>query len=38
MQGDFLQRFAAAGFTTEQVDTVLCTHMQWIMLGGIPSG
>ena len=27
MQGDFLQRFAAAGFTTEQVDTVLCTHM-----------
>ena len=27
MQGDFLHRFAAAGFTTEQVDTVLCTHM-----------
>ena len=27
MQGDFLQRFAQAGFTTEQVDTVLCTHM-----------
>ncbi|MEC7419206.1 MAG: MBL fold metallo-hydrolase [Pseudomonadota bacterium] len=27
MQGDFLARFAAAGFTTEQVDTVLCTHM-----------
>lgn len=27
MQGDFVQRFAAAGFTTEQVDTVLCTHM-----------
>ena len=27
MQGDFLQRFAAAGFSTEQIDTVLCTHM-----------
>lgn len=27
MQGDFLQRFGAAGFSREQVDTVLCTHM-----------
>ena len=27
MQGDFLQRFGAAGFSLEQVDTVLCTHM-----------
>jgi len=27
MQGDFLQRFASAGFSTEQIDTVLCTHM-----------
>ena len=27
MQGDFLQKFAAAGFSTEQIDTVLCTHM-----------
>ena len=27
MQGDFLDRFQAAGFSTEQIDTVLCTHM-----------
>ena len=27
MQGDFLDRFAAAGFSTDQIDTVLCTHM-----------
>lgn len=27
MQGDFLKRFEAAGFTTAQIDTVLCTHM-----------
>lgn len=27
MQGDFLDKFAAAGFRTEQIDTVLCTHM-----------
>jgi glyoxylase-like metal-dependent hydrolase (beta-lactamase superfamily II) len=27
MQNDFLERFQQAGFTTEQVDTVLCTHM-----------
>lgn len=27
MQGDFLEKFAAQGFTTEAVDTVLCTHM-----------
>jgi glyoxylase-like metal-dependent hydrolase (beta-lactamase superfamily II) len=27
MQGDFLQRFGAAGFSLQQVDTVLCTHM-----------
>lgn len=27
MQGDFMERFAAAGFATEQVNTVLCTHM-----------
>ncbi len=27
MQGDFLTKFAAAGFTTDQIDTVLCTHM-----------
>ena len=27
MQGDFLDKFSAAGFTTEQIDTVLCTHM-----------
>lgn len=27
MQGDFLARLAAAGFTPERVDTVLCTHM-----------
>ena len=27
MQSDFLDKFAAAGFSTEQVDTVLCTHM-----------
>ena len=27
MQGDFFQRFEAAGFTAEQIDTVLCTHM-----------
>ena len=27
MQGDFLQRFEAAGFTTDGIDTVLCTHM-----------
>ncbi len=27
MQSDFLQRFAAAGFACERVDTVLCTHM-----------
>ena len=27
MQGDFLEKFGAAGFTTGQIDTVLCTHM-----------
>ena len=27
MQGDFLDRFQAAGFSTDQIDTVLCTHM-----------
>ena len=27
MQGDFLERFAKAGFSTDQVDTVLCTHL-----------
>lgn len=27
MQGDFLDKFASAGFTTDQIDTVLCTHM-----------
>lgn len=27
MQGDFLERFAAAGFAVDGVDTVLCTHM-----------
>lgn len=27
MQGDFLEKFAGAGFVTDQIDTVLCTHM-----------
>ncbi len=27
MQTDFLEKFAAAGFSTDTVDTVLCTHM-----------
>ncbi len=27
MQGDFMEKFAAAGFRTQQIDTVLCTHM-----------
>lgn len=27
MQSDFLERFCAAGFALEAVDTVLCTHM-----------
>ena len=27
MQGDFLDRFAEAGFELDQIDTVLCTHM-----------
>jgi len=27
MQSDFLQRFEAAGFATDSIDTVLCTHM-----------
>ena len=27
MQGDFLEKFGAAGFTADQIDTVLCTHM-----------
>ncbi len=27
MQSDFLQRFEAAGFSTDSIDTVLCTHM-----------
>ncbi|MEM7077635.1 MAG: MBL fold metallo-hydrolase [Pseudomonadota bacterium] len=27
MQNDFLDRFHAAGFSTHQIDTVLCTHM-----------
>ena len=27
MQSDFLDKFAAAGFSRDQVDTVLCTHM-----------
>ena len=27
MQSDFLEKFASAGFQTEQIDTVLCTHM-----------
>ena len=27
MQGDFLDKFYSAGFITEQIDTVLCTHM-----------
>jgi len=27
MQGDFLDKFAGAGFSTDQIDTVLCTHM-----------
>ncbi len=27
MQGDYLEKLASAGFTTEQFDTVLCTHM-----------
>ena len=27
MQSDYLEKLSAAGFTTEQFDTVLCTHM-----------
>lgn len=27
MQGDFLTKFETAGFTTGQIDSVLCTHM-----------
>ena len=27
MQNDFLEKFHAAGFREEQIDTVLCTHM-----------
>lgn len=27
MQGDFLDKFSEAGFVTDQIDTVLCTHM-----------
>lgn len=27
MQGDFLDKFSDAGFVTDQIDTVLCTHM-----------
>lgn len=27
MQGDFLDKFSGAGFVTDQIDTVLCTHM-----------
>ncbi|MFV2089300.1 MAG: MBL fold metallo-hydrolase [Pseudomonadales bacterium] len=27
MQGDFLDRLAAAGYSPDRVDTVLCTHM-----------
>jgi glyoxylase-like metal-dependent hydrolase (beta-lactamase superfamily II) len=27
MQGDFLERFAAAGFRVDGIDAVLCTHM-----------
>ncbi len=27
MQSDFLEKLATAGFTTDQFDTVLCTHM-----------
>ena len=27
MQSDFLERFSAAGFSVDQIDTVLCTHM-----------
>ena len=27
MQGDYLEKLTAAGFATEQFDTVLCTHM-----------
>lgn len=27
MQSDFLQRFEGAGFATDTVDTVMCTHM-----------
>lgn len=27
MQGDFLDKLTTAGFSTEQIDTVLCTHM-----------
>jgi glyoxylase-like metal-dependent hydrolase (beta-lactamase superfamily II) len=27
MQGDFMDKFAAQGFTVEAIDTVLCTHM-----------
>ena len=27
MQGDYLEKLSAAGFTPEQFDTVLCTHM-----------
>ncbi len=27
MQGDFLDKFHAAGFVTDQIDRVLCTHM-----------
>ena len=27
MQNDFLERFQQAGFSTQQIDTVLCTHM-----------
>ncbi|MEZ5559628.1 MAG: MBL fold metallo-hydrolase [Pseudomonadales bacterium] len=27
MQTDFLQRFQAAGFSTERIDAVMCTHM-----------
>jgi len=27
MQSDFLQRFEAAGFSTDSIDAVMCTHM-----------
>ena len=27
MQGDYLEKLTTAGFSTEQFDTVLCTHM-----------